>query len=247
MVSRRMLLRLAASFTIAGATWRSSMSSAQEPTHHVYLPSVTGGTAPEATPEPPPAEEGLLLNRATGTSERAINWFAARSNLYTEYDITTIVGAYQRIGDEVGIDWFLALAQCAHETGSLTSWWCDRPRRNPAGLGVTGRNVAGSPDQPPGPHWAWRDGRWWEGISFAAWDSFAVRAHLGRLLAYALPAGAGTPPQQDAINYALGLRPLPSRLRGVARTIIDLNGRWAVPGNTYGQSILNLAARMRSG
>ena len=30
----------------------------------------------------------------------------------------------------------------AHETGSLTSWWAARPRRNPAGIGVAAGQAA---------------------------------------------------------------------------------------------------------
>ncbi|RRR69125.1 MAG: hypothetical protein EI684_16510 [Candidatus Viridilinea halotolerans] len=185
------------------------------------------------------------MTSASGTQAQAVRWFAARSHLYTHYDITQIVAAYARIGEAVGVDWFLALAQCAHETGSMTSWWCDRPRRNPAGIGVTGHSVEGTPENPPGQHWAWRDGRWHEGISFAAWDPYGINAHLGRLLAYALPTDTGMPAQRALIDEALALRPLPAYLRGVALTITDLNGRWAFPGTEYGQRILDLAGRMR--
>jgi hypothetical protein len=84
---------------------------------------------------------------------------------------------------------------------------------------------------------------WFE---FASWVGESIPAHLGRLLAYALPAGAGTTYQQQLIDYALWRRPLPDHLRGVAVTITDLNGRWAWPGTEYGQRILALAERMRS-
>jgi hypothetical protein len=244
MASRRTFLRLTAALATLGLAGRSRLSYAEGPPYHLHLPLITAAAAP--LPEPWPDASGYLLAAASGSPDQAIRWLVARSHLYTHYDITQIVGAYARIGNEVGIDWFLALAQCAHETGGLTSWWCDRPRRNPAGLGVTGNSREGSPDSPPGPHWAWRDGRWWEGISFPAWDSFAIRAHLGRLLAYALPVGAGSPAQQAMIDEALALRPLSSRNRGVALTITDLNGRWAVPGSEYGQRILDLAGRMRN-
>ena len=216
-------------------------------------PEPTASPSPSPSPSPTPIPRdgtnagGYILATASGTSEQAINWLAARSTQYTRYDIEQIVGAYARIGDEAGLDWFLALAQSAHETGSLTSWWCARPRRNPAGLAVTGRTLPGVPDMPPGQHWAWDGLLWREGISFAAWDADAISAHLGRLLAYALPTGAGSDRQRTLIDYALALRPLGSANRGVAQTYPDLNGRWAVPGTDYGQRILDLAARMRAG
>jgi hypothetical protein len=187
------------------------------------------------------------LGAASGSAEQAFRYIAARSNQYTPFDVNLIVQGYVEIGNAAGIDWFLALAQCAHETGSLTSWWCARPRRNPAGLGVTGRIAEGTPELAPPGAWVWDPDmeRWREGLQFASWVEASIPAHLGRLLAYALPAGTGTPYQQFLIDYALALRPLPAHLRGSSQLITDLNGRWAFPGTTYGQSILDLARRMR--
>jgi len=178
-----------------------------------------------------------------GTMQQASTWFITRSNLYSAFSINKIVSGYRSVGERCGVDWFLALAQCAHETGSLTSWWSDRPRRNPAGLGVTGQSIETA--MPPGPHWAYREGRWWEGISFRQWNPDAIEAHLGRLLAYALTREQANDEQQRLIRYALELRPLPPSFRGSAPTLEGLNGRWAVPGTTYAQSIAGLANRMR--
>lgn len=206
-------------------------------TQQIYLPMVMRSPLP-----------GTLLGPPSGTAEAAIAWLAPRSTAYVPYDVAVIVNGYAEIGQAAEIDWFLAIAQCAHETGHLTSWWCQRPRRNPAGIGVTGEIREAPPDQPPGPDWAWDESiqRWRAGLSFASWVGESIPAHLGRLLAYALPPGAGTPYQQQLIEYALWRRPLPDHLRGVAVTITDLNGRWAVPGTEYGQRILALAERMRS-
>ena len=197
----------------------------------------------------PPLIGAPLLGPASGSAEQAINWLAAR-DIYSN-DIVRIVNTYQRIGEQVGLDWFLAIAQMAHETGSLTSWWSQPPRRNLAGIGVTGAWRAGLPDgspgPAPGPAWAWSEplGRWLEGVSFPTWGSDAVPAHLGRLLAYALPAGLGDLTQQSLIAKALGYRSLPASHYGSAPTILGLNGRWAVPGTDYGQRIMALAEAMR--
>jgi hypothetical protein len=69
---------------------------------------------------------------------------------------------------------------------------------------------------------------------------------MGRLLAYALTDEQANDVQRRRISYALSVRPLPSNLRGVAPTLGALNGRWAVPGTSYGQSIAGLANRMRA-
>jgi len=192
-----------------------------------------------------PPGDAPILGPASGTVDQAIDWLAARSAAeYPRFDVATIVGAYQQIGDAVGMDWFLAIAQMAHETGNLTSWWSGRPRRNPAGIGVTGRMQEGTPTDGA---WAWDDAlqRWREGVSFPTWANDAVPAHLGRLLAYALRDDEANQAQLDLIVRALSYRPLPASYRGVARVITDLNGRWAVPGTDYGQRIMDLARRMR--
>lgn len=204
--------------------------------------------AAAAPPQAPPltTPDSLLLGPPSGPAAAAIVYLSARATQYDPGAIATIVDAYRREGEAHGLDWFLALAQLAHETGCLTSWWCARPQRNPAGLGVTGETRPGQLPQ-PGPDWA-HDGRVWRrGLSFACWDPDAVRAHLGRLLAYALPTGRGTPAQQALLAEALALRPLPASYRGVARTLRGLQGTWAVPGATYARRIADHANRMRGG
>ena len=62
---------------------------------------------------------------------------------------------------------------------------------------------------------------------------------------HALPEGVGTPEQQNFVEYALLVRPLPARLRGVAPTISGLNGLWASPGLGYGARVALLAETMR--
>jgi len=71
---------------------------------------------------------------------------------------------------------------------------------------------------------------------------FTILGALGAyLLAYALTDAAASPAQLDLISYALSYRAMPERYRGIAPTIAGLNGRWAVPGTTYGQRIIELA------
>jgi len=200
----------------------------------VYLPIIRND------PGDPP-----ILGRPSVATQQATGWLAARAAGYTPDDIAAIVADYAAIGDTAGNDWFLALAQLAHETGSLTSWWSQPPRSNPAGIGVTGRVQTGTPDSPPGPGWTWDGAQWREGLSFATWAGDAIPAHLGRLLAYALTDEHANDTQRELIGRALAYRPLPDSYRGIAPTITGLNGRWAVPGTYYGQSIAALARRMR--
>ena len=251
MHSRRRFLQLSlAALAAAAAQTVRGQDSGLEP--HVWLPIVRSAPLPppEPTPTPEPAPpDAPILGLPSGLAQQAYSWLVARAAPeYTPYDIWAIVNAYQQIGDSVELDWFLAIAQMCHETGSMTSWWCGRPRRNPAGIGVTGRTQIGTADTPPlGSAWAWDGSVWREGVSFATWVDHGIPAHLGRLLAYALRDDQASPAQLELIRRALAVRPLPASLRGVAPTILGLNGRWAVPGTSYGQRIMDLAERMRSG
>ena len=189
-----------------------------------------------------------IIGPASGSADAAARWITARcSPSYTAFDVTAIVARYRELGASVEVDWFLALAQLAHETGNLTSWWSQRPRRNPAGIGVTGRALPGEDDAPPGPAWAWDSAaqRWREGVSFPTWNDHAIPAHLGRLLAYARTDATASAEQRQLISEAMAVRPLPADYRGVAPMISGLDGRWAVPGVGYGARIVALARRMR--
>lgn len=191
-----------------------------------------------------------LLGPASGSSAAAIAYLSARCDpSYDRAAITEIVTAYQHWGERGGLDWFLALAQMAHETGSLTSFWSLRPQRNPAGLGVDGSAVDGVPSDPPPQPTGWayntQRHRWEKGLSFPSWVDESVPAHVGRLLAYTLRDDETNAAQAQLIQQALAWRPLPAEKRGVARSYVALNGRWAVPGTTYGQTIVALAKTMR--
>src|SRR4051794_22366474 len=71
----------------------------------------------------------------------------------------------------------------------------------------------------------------------------SVRAHLGRLLAYALPASAGTAAQKALIAEALTWRPLPASKRGSAPTVKGLARSWATDP-AYAAKIVNIANTM---
>jgi Mannosyl-glycoprotein endo-beta-N-acetylglucosaminidase len=141
---------------------------------------------------------------------------------YTDADVRFILTQYFTVGPSVGLDPLLAVAQMELETGFLSSFWAARPRRNPAGIGVTGEPGAG--------------------ISFPSWK-VSVRAHLGRLLAYALPATAGTAAQKALIAEALKWRPLPPSKRGSGLTVKGLAQSWATDP-AYAGKIVNVANAM---
>ncbi len=122
---------------------------------------------------------------------------------YSNVTVEALLWMYKEVCTASGVNLELVLTQVVHETGALTSYWSQVPRRNPAGIGVTGE---------PG-----------KGIWFDSWTE-SVSAHVGRLLAYRFDVGQGTPYQQRLINTAVSYRPSP---RNVGDTLADLATRWA--------------------
>lgn len=259
MLTRRTFLRASLSATATlflAAHARAQNGMPAELSFHTALPIVLLPELPpipEPTPQPtaqptPQPGDAAILSASNGTVEQAFAWLAPRADpSYSDDAIWEIVQAYRNIGANVGLDWFVAIAQMAHETGHLTSFWSQRPQRNPAGIGVTGVGQADPPADTNG--WAYNTqrNRWERGLSFGSWAGEAIPAHLGRLLAYALRDDQANPAQLSLIQYALSKRGITDTKRGVATTWIGLNGRWADPGTTYGQTLLALAQRMREG
>lgn len=170
-----------------------------------------------------------LLSPSRCAEATALRYLLTRGSWYDEVSRRAIVAAYWRVATHVGLDPLLALAQCIHETSAqqankewwpLSSWWAQRPRRNPAGIGVTGIPRVG--------------------LSFPSWADDAIPAHVGRLLAYVLSETGGTAAQRALIDRALTLRSLPASFRGSAPTLVGLNGRWAT-GQGYAVAIAAIA------
>lgn len=126
---------------------------------------------------------------------------------HTDDDVRTVAKHYTTIATRGGLDPLVAVAQMVLETDNLRSKW-SQTHKNLAGIGVTGDDV----DPAKVPKWT-------------SWPG-AVTGHVGRVLAYAIPAGAETEAQKALIDAALAKRELPAGLRGVAPTIAGLSA-WA--------------------
>jgi Mannosyl-glycoprotein endo-beta-N-acetylglucosaminidase len=188
---------------------------------------------PKPRPKPetePAADDGQVTPRSTLVAAARANrktleryMLSRQHGGYRDDEVREIVGKYVTTCKGAGLDPLLVVAQMVLETGNLMSFWSQPPRRNPAGIGVTG--AAGA------------------GLSFSNWDK-AVIAHVGRVLAYALPADDGTEAQRKLVEKALKVRPLPDRLRGAAPDLRGLAGTWAAD-KKYADKISGVANEIR--
>ncbi|MEH7307871.1 N-acetylmuramoyl-L-alanine amidase [Neobacillus drentensis] len=124
---------------------------------------------------------------------------------------------YQTFGKYYGIRGDVAFAQAIHETDYFRFTGVVNPEQNNyAGIGATGGDTRG-----------------------ASFDNAeeGVLAQLQHLFAYATTKPL--PNKYPLVDHRFQLVD-----RGSAPTWTALNGKWAVPGTTYGQSILSLYEKM---
>ncbi len=182
-----------------------------------------------------------LLTGSSRVGKEGFKQLLARKNSNPPLEV---VDLYYELESSWGLRADLLVSQMFHETGYLTSWWSQPPRRNMAGIGVTGEVSANDPKSNA---WAFKSeaGKWFKGYSFGDWRA-AVQAHFAHMSAYVFA---------DERNNARQLDPRYSAARGqfaakgwaLCKAVTDLNGRWAVPGTTYGEMItalLNSVAAM---
>ena len=132
-----------------------------------------------------------------------------------------LVSYYYEEGAREGIRPDVAFAQALKETGFFRYVGTVTPdQNNYCGLGTTSSDVKGA---------------------YFSSAQLGVRAQIQHLLAYA----STRQPNEQVVDPRYGL----VRNTYGARTLnswTDLNGRWAVPGYTYGQSIMSMFREMLS-
>lgn len=138
---------------------------------------------------------------------------------------------YLRIGAEYGIRGDIAFCQAAKETG----WWkygglVQPNQNNYCGLSATGQAATGSEDLRGADPSRVRFENGVHGAIFST-PAAGVEAHIQHLYAYA--CSKNLPPGKSLLDPRFVLVS-----RGIAPCWSDLNGRWAVPGVGYGESIL---------
>lgn len=190
------------------------------------------GQPPADAPAPAPAytAESRIIAPPGLTREqlaRALSRRCLRSP-YGPDAVFALGEVYSDLCAATGVDPVVACAQLCHETGNLTSARSQPPQHNLAGIGAT------------------NDGA--QGLSFPTPEAGA-RAHVGRLIAYALAPGQRFGGQQLLADMALQARPLPLACQGSAPTLRLLGSDpnpvpgcgWAHPGTAYGEALAAVA------
>lgn len=225
---------------------------------YAQKPIIQAMLAATLIPLSPYTEDSPILGATTATPGRLFDILAPRfpirsndPNLYTRADVRDILEAYWQACIPVGVNPLLAVSQMLHETGYLVSFWAQRPQRNAAGIGITGKHSQVKPPNTDGWKYNTQRNRWEMGVSFKSWKQHSIPAHVGRLLAYVLPAGDGSPEQLALRSQGLAARALPSVCFGSVTTLKDLGKvhnrsgyGWADDGKLYGQMIAKIATSL---
>lgn len=185
--------------------------------------------------------ELTIFGPSIATSTQLKSWIAAetprlRAKMEQQLNrqfvpIPDLADLYLRIGAEYGIRGDLAFCQAAKETHFWQFTGDVKPyQNNYCGLGATGNPCTGLENlngSDPGLVW-FEPGV--HGAVFAN-PEVGVEAHIQHLYAYA--SKDPLPPGKVLVDPRYTLV-----RRGSSTTWVDLNARWAVPGLTYGQSII---------
>lgn len=173
----------------------------------------------ESVPEPANEWESVtILGEATVTQEQMIRYIKTHHPIpKLNCSLEELVGYYYEEAGKEGIRADVALCQALKETGFFQYGNDVKPSQNNfCGLGATGNKAPG--------------------YSFLT-PQRGVRAHIQHLLAYA----SEEMPKENLVDprYEVLVTRYP-QYHGTVKYWIGLNGRWAVPGNHYGQDILML-------
>ncbi len=188
------------------------------------------GQPPADAPAPAYTAESRIIAPPGLTREQLARSLARRclASPYGPDAVFALGETYHDLCAATGVDPVVACAQLCHETGNLTSARSQPPQHNLAGIGAT------------------NDGA--RGLSFPTPEAGA-RAHVGRLIAYALAPGQRFGGQQLLADMALAARPLPIPCQGSAETLRALGSDpndvpgcgWAHPGTAYGEALAAVA------
>ena len=159
-----------------------------------------------------------IFGEAKATQEQMVNFIKKRNpNPKINCTVEQLVHLYYLEGEREGIRPDIAMCQAIKETATWAYGGDVIPEQNNyCGLGTTGGGVKGA---------------------FFDTPQLGVRAHIQHLLSYT----SKRPPKVEIIDPRYDLiRKHRPQIFGKLTKWTELNGVWAVPGNHYGEDILNL-------
>ncbi len=166
--------------------------------------------------QPVNLQDENIFGAPMATESQCVNYLL-KINPSPEISVTPeeLVSYYYEEATREGVRPDVAFAQALHETGNFSYGGTVTPdQNNYCGLGTTSATVQGG---------------------YFPSAQIGVRAHIQHLLAYATtrrPSLEIVDPRYTLVRDIYGSMTLSNW--------IDLNGRWAVPGTTYGQRIMNI-------
>ena len=165
-------------------------------------------------------DDNMIMGGAVATQEQCVRYLLKHNpNPKLNVSPQELVSYYYEEGNRTGIRPDIAFAQALKETGYFRYGGTVIPAQNNyCGLGTTSATVQGA---------------------YFATPRLGVKAHIQHLLAYASvepPQDNIVDPRYDLVRQSYGSNTLTQWK--------DLNGRWAVPGYSYGQSIMSIFRAM---
>ena len=175
-----------------------------------------GGSSGVIVPQTHSRMDESIIGTPLASQEQCVRYLLSRNPRPSiEVSAKQLVQYYYQEGEREGIRPDVAFAQAIKETGFFTYGGTVTPDQNNfCGLGTTGSLVKGA---------------------YFPSAQMGVRAHIQHLLAYAstnLPTQPIVDPRYKLVRDYYGA--------GTLNRYSDLNGRWAVPGVGYGQSVMSI-------
>ena len=192
---------------------------------HALIKEADVAAMSQQTEEPPPLfsvpktlseYDTAIIGTPLASQQQCVDYLLSMNpNPEISVSPNELVAYYYEEGTREGIRPDVAFAQALKETGFFRYGGTVTPdQNNYCGLGTTSTEVKGA---------------------YFATSRLGVRAHIQHLLAYAStrqPVRPVVDPRYDLVRNVYGDSTLGDWQ--------DLNGRWAVPGDSYGQSILSM-------